>query len=370
MELGFDFRFEVSDTTTLTSSQVDNDPDYIGPGYGDRYWGEAWILKWVLNASHRFYFNGSDHWEDPQFFYGIIRDVETYVSDADAPPEWRSQNAVHNDSLPVTWLGMFAESGGAPYIFEREVTTTMTRSIAFTIEFGMNFESKFPGVRTQNTFKMSMRNYAEIEVGHSHEVSYEIYDDDPDDFIVMGKGIDETFGTYIFNNTPFFCETSYPYEHNTYDYLPPIIDFPAIDLDSDGDGYGPTASDSPVVTVEIFEEGSVAEAIVRYSVDGGLNWDIIYLLEQPFNPGTWATSIPSQPYNTNVLWYIMVWDNQGNNATRNDPYGNPYQYTVIKKSEEQIAIPIYPPGLTLLIVIISTIVIGIRIHRKHSKSKR
>jgi len=42
--LGFDARFEVSDSTFLSSSDS-TDVNYLGPGYGDRYWGEIWKFR-------------------------------------------------------------------------------------------------------------------------------------------------------------------------------------------------------------------------------------------------------------------------------------------------------------------------------------
>lgn len=184
MGSGYDFRFEVKDTTSLTSSQVDDDADYIGPGYGDRYWGEAWLYKWVLNATIRNYSNGTSRWEDPTLHYGIIRDVETFLSDEDAPLEWKSQNAVYNDTLPKSWIGWLMESGGAPYTYEHEVTTTTERKSSFQIDLGIDFGLTFPGVETHVTIEMSMKNYVERGQEFKHKVAYEINDDDPSDFIV------------------------------------------------------------------------------------------------------------------------------------------------------------------------------------------
>lgn len=364
-EFGFDFRYEVSDSTTLTSMQVTDDPDYIGPGYGDRYWGESWIYKWVLNATRRGYSNTTLRWEDPKIYYGILRGVETFISDAVAPPEWRSQNAVYNDSIPVSWIKWFDESGGAPYNYEHAVTTTETRTMSLQFDLGFAFRSAFGVGESTTTVGLSVKNYFEAGLGHTQKVAYEINDDEPTDQIVQGIGIDERFGTFIFNTTSFFCETSGPYEHGTYDYLPPEIAFPTIDLDTNDDGFEPASDDSPFVEVDIFEEGEVQNAIIWYSTNNGTDWLFIYLLEYPADPGTWYGTIPAQPFDTTVLWYVEVSDIQGNGNTRNDSFGNPFEYTVMQKPSIPEAISSFP--LTYMMTIISVTIIGVVIvfYRKY-----
>lgn len=364
-EFGFDFRYEVSDSTTLTSMQVTDDPDYVGPGYGDRYWGESWIYKWVLNATDRIYSNGTRAWEGPILYYGVIRGAETYISHAIAPPEWRSQNAVYNDSIPVSWIEMFVESGGAPYTYEHAVTTTETRTISLQFDLGFAFRNAFGVGESTTTVELSIKSYFESGLAHTHKVAYEINDDEPTDLIVQGVGIDERFGTFIFNTSSFFCETSKPYEHGTYDYLPPEIDFPTIDLDTNDDGYAPASDDSPFVEVDIFEEGGVQNAVLWYSTNNGTDWQFVILSEYVADPGTWYGTIPAQPFDTTVLWYIAVSDNQGNFNSRNDSFGNPFDYTVIGGPPKDIpAIPGFPFVLNISITIVAIIAITVIYYRK------
>jgi hypothetical protein len=365
-EYGFDFRYEIADTTSLTSSQVNDDPDFIGPGYGDRYWGESWILKYVLNATERFYSNGTHRYENPILYYGIIRGVETFISDADAPPEWKSQNAVHNDTLPITQLGWFAESGGAPYNHKHEVSSTQTRSSSIDIYFGTDVTLKIPFIETHMKFELNMKNYAESSTGNIYETAYEIYDDDPHDFIVQGIGIDQTFGTFIFNSSSFFCETSFPYEHGTYDYLPPVIEYPDVDFDSNNDELGPTADDSPIITVDIFEEYGVQEAIIWYSIDNGSYWDAAYLSELPGQLGTWQGTIPAQDPDTKVLWYVQVWDDQGNNAIRYNYSLLPFRYIVISEEFDpgDLGVPGVPIMILIPFMIVSVIAITVVVYKK------
>ena len=128
------------------------------------------------------------------------------------------------------------------------------------------------------------------------------------------------------------CETSYPLEHNTTDYIPPIIDFPFVQLDSSQDGLYPCKDDSPIITIEIFDEGGIQQALVWFSINDGANWDSAILSEQPANPEIWQASIPSQDHGTTVLWYVQVWDLRGLNSTRKDPNGNLYRYTIINRA--------------------------------------
>jgi len=370
-ETGFDFRYEIIDAANLTSSQVNDDPDYIGPGYGDRYWGETWILKWVLNATEKSYSNGTHQWENPVLYYGIIRSVETFAGDFDAPMEWKYQNAIYNDSIPVNWLGMFMESGGVPYTSTHQVSETMTRKVSFELYFGSDAILKLPYIAQNATFEMSIKNYAETGVGNIYEASYKIYDDEPDDFIVHQLGIDERFGTYIFNSSRFFCETSLPYEHNTFDYRPPDIDYPVVDLDSNDDGYGPTNEDFPVITVDIFEENGMQDVVIWYSINNGSNWDVIYLSELSGQVGTWQGTMLNQTFNTTVLWYIQAWDNQGNYAIRYNHSITPFEYSVIQKpveppeTETPTGIPY--PLITIVPIMIAAVIAVIIIYYKKTK---
>jgi len=335
-EIGYGYRYEITDITSLTSSQDIYDEDYIGPGYGDRYWGEAWTLKWELKAYYRTYFNGSEVYEEPKIAYGIIRGGEVLLNDYNAPQAWRDLNPIHNGWQNVNWIDNLTIVGGSPYTKTNEVTTTQTQSKSF--EIGISIESRnklsFSGFFIESSIGISVNTkvYREQEETHAHEVSLTIYDDESTDTIVQEYGIDTLFGTYIFRTNEFMCETSYPLEHNTTDYIPPIIDFPIVVLDSSQDGLYPCKDDSPIITIEIFDEGGIQQALLWFSINDGANWDSTILSEQPANPGTWQTSIPAHDHGTTVLWYIQVWDLQGLNSTRKDPNENLYRFIVINRA--------------------------------------
>ena len=365
-ELGFDFRMEVTDTTSLSSNTITDDPDYIGPGYGDAYWGEAWIYKWVLKAYRRVYSNNSllEVYEEPKLYYGILRDVETICNDMNAPEDWRAQNPVHNGFQNCTWDHPLAFAGGFPYSDQHEITSAFTRKSSFSINIGTEARVKLGIVETTWGIEIGMRNYAEVGLAHSYETEYYIYDDEGADWIVQGLGIDDVFGTYIFNSSSFFCETSQPLEHNTFDYVPPTIEFPDCKYDTNNDQQSPCNDDSPFVTVEIFDEGGIQQVHIKYSINGGIDWGFIILTEQVGNLGTWEGSIPAQDTGITVLWYIIAWDLEGWNATRLSISMAPFQYTVIEKK----GVPGYSLILILSSMIIAVFAIVIVFHRKYRKS--
>lgn len=330
---GFDFRYEVTDTTELTSSQETDDADYIGPGYGDRYWGEGWLLTWRIVGKNITYYDGSSEYIEPKLLYGVTRESEIFVSDKRAPDKWRAMNPVHEGYQGVDWLGLgLIVDGGAPYTRTHEVATTLGLSYSLEIKITSESAAKVGIFTGSLTLSLSTKFHAEYELGHSIENSFTVYDDETEDIICQDVGIDRRFGTYIFKTMSFFSQTSDPLEYNTRDYVKPVVGFPTIDYDSNGDGVGPCVDDSPAVLVNIFDEGGVQVAYVWYSINDGENWLNVDLTEQVANPGTWKANIPSYEHGTTVLWYVQVLDNTGLKTTQKDPDGNLYSYTVINRA--------------------------------------
>lgn len=368
-EEGIDFRLERSDTTTLTSNQNDDNPDYIGPGYGDVYWGESWLYKWALNATYIEYSNNTDAYEAPKLFYGILRGVETVTNDLYAPQEWKDQNPVHNNWEDTLWIRPLNHFGDIPYEAIYEVSGTVTRTHAFTVDVSSE-SSISAGLAGEISITETSKNYVEGSLSQKFETSYYIFDDEETDRIVQGLGLDKRFGTFIFNSSSFFCETSYPLEHHTFDYLPPIVDFPDIDYDSNDDLQGPCLDDSPTVTVDIFDEGGIQEALLRYSIDNGSTWDFVYLTEDINFAGTWSAAIPAQEVDTEVQWYVICWDNQGANSTKYNGTGEPFKYTIVSKISIPPSlpeIPGYPLTPIVSFSIIAIISIIIVFHKKRRK---
>ena len=373
-EQGYQFRFELVDTTGLTSNKDGSNPDYIGPGRGDLYWGEAWFYRHQLNATERHYSNGTWGYVAPKLYYGLTRDAEVLLNDLNAPAEWRSQNPVHNNYENVTWNPQdFGAFGGFDYFKSMEVTATIGRSLTFSINVGVHTLMDGGVIDDKIDITQTTKSYAEIEAGHTLDTGYYISDDEPTDFIAMEIGLDQRFGTYIFRTLTYECQTSNPFEHNTFDYVPPQIAFPNIDLDSNGDGDSPCSDDTPKVTVEISDEGDISEAVIFYSINNGSTWDIIYLNEQPGNLGTYDCYLRPQPENTTVFWYVQAWDATGSNGTRFDVTALPFEYTVIAKPPETPETPI-PDGIpgyspVIMILLIFTMFTGIIIAFKRKIPK-
>ena len=254
--------------------------------------------------------------------------------------------------------------GGTPYTFSCYTKTTESWGFSTVLEIDDDVSASLFGVGGGLKLHFEESNYNYENETEEYQVSYTIHDDDPTDFIVQDVGIDKRFGTYIFRPYSLTCNTSNPLEHNTFDYIPPIIGFPDIDLDSNDDNHFPCPDDSPIVTVDISDEGGIQGVVLGYSINDGATWDWFLLSEQLTSPGTWEGIIPSQEFNTTVLWYIIASDNEGGTSIRKDPLGNPFEYTVIKKPTSSDVIPGY---LTLLMIPITVFAIAALITKFHKK---
>jgi hypothetical protein len=332
--LGFDARFEMTDSTFLTSSDSSH-VDFIGPGYGDRYWGELWILKYVFTVHYIEYYNGTEVYYDPHLWWGILRDKEVIRSDASAPAEWKAMNPVHNgySEEDVEWLGgTLVADGGGTYFGSETVTNTNTMSSSISIGIESETKAKLMagGAYVEGSLELSLNTkiYADVSASNTIKTSYTIRDDDPLDSVVQKIGIDKNFGTYIFKTESEFSATSNPIEHNTRDYVPPNIGYPTVICDTDQDFKGPTPNDNPLVTVKIEEEGGVQSATLYYSNDNGTSWRSTPLIEYQGQPGVWATNIPKQTNNTEVIWYIKAIDMTGNSEEKYDLTGEYFSYEV------------------------------------------
>ena len=337
--------FRITDTSSFTSNLESEDKNFIGPGFGDIYWGEAQVLNYEFKGYYREYYNGTKIYEDPMLYWGILKSSEVLLNDQNAPEEWRMQNPVHNGWQNVDWdwveSGYKTYVGGTEQKFIHEDVTTIARSetVSFSLDIGVSFGT--PIASFDLSLDLEWENFEENEDETKYQVSYTVYDDEPTDLLCQQVGLDKNFGTIVFKPHPDISKTSNPLEYNSSDYIAPLIEFPSIEFDTNNDGLGPCSDDSPEINVGISDEGGVQEAATTYSTDGGASWHNILMDEQPGNPGVWDALLPTQDHGTSVTWYIRVWDLEGYNATRYDEYNNPYSYTVLNRNPEvQITSPI------------------------------
>lgn len=328
------YQFKVTDVTELISSVDNYNKDFIGPGYGDRYWGEAISYSWNLKAFYRTYFNGTQRYEKPTVYWGLTRSGESFLNDYNVPNNWRNLNPVHNNYSNVDWKNNLTIAGGSPFSKTYTTVTSNKRIDSFQINFDASVTAILGPISLTYSMGLEWQNQQEYGNEQEFKTSFTINDDESTDQISLEYGIDKLFSTYIFRTHPVSCMTSNPLEYDTFDYVPPILEFPNINLDSNHDGLAPCMDDSPIITVEIEDEGGIQVAYIFFSINNGFNWDSAFLSEHVANPGTWEGIIPAHPHGTSVLWYIETWDVVGSNTVRKDPQGNPYSYTVINRAPE------------------------------------
>lgn len=342
-ESGYDFRFETTELTEITSAQSGNDPDAIGPGYGDYFWGEVWAIPWKLGSAHKEYWNGTTRYINNSLIYGVNRTATALIIAGQAPQEWLDLSLYPNyPQENVSWIGTEIVSGGGGEITRSEqIVSTEAFHHSVTIDIGVEASIKLGGeaggVTTTITLDVQTKVYKEVSAAYSILRYYHIKDDDVGDNIDNYYGYDKRFGTFVFR-TGKTCFTSNPLEHNTTDYQHPIIYTPTINYDSSDDGLFPCENDEPIVVVEIEDEGGIQEAWINYTTNDGISWHKVDLVEQVGNPGFWEGQIPSQEHGTEVQWFIEAKDNFNQKSEKKDPQDNPFSYIVINRVPEIVVV--------------------------------
>ncbi len=352
------------DTSAITSTTTwDATTTSTGPGRGDTYWGEAIYMPYYTRATKAEFFGAEGAYEyiNPTLHYGLNFTGEIIGGPNEVPSEWLAQNyvlqaeengGVFPESADITWsspidggLGIYTVFGGGRDLVhshsEKQVTDFNEKSAAIDIHCGpilgpvrLNIGFKFKWHNRSETTETITRRY--------HMEDFDYYDDvEKGDMITNRIGIDNRFGTYIFETISDACFTSDPWEYNTNDWRPPLIGMPDIELDSNNDGVAPCADDTPIVIVDIEDESGIQSAYIKYSIDGGFVWNTAPLIEYPSIPGTWEGNIPSYPKGTNVLWFIEAIDLFENKMNRTDGWGDPFSYMVLNKGPQ---ITLLTPG--------------------------
>jgi len=343
-EEGYEFRYEITNFLEIHSVTTDN-PDLMGPGRGDTYWGETWLLPWILQARNTTYWDGTYNYEDAIIKYGIQRSATSLLTDQDAPDEWRGQNLVHMGYPDeyIQWIDNSSDvSGGIgeAQTVSQEITTTMQQSQSIELNIDASVSIEVWGVETTLTLGVNTKVYKETSEAHSVKKTYTIGDDDAGDHLYHKIGIDKRFGTYVFKSEV-GTNTSNPHEYDTWNYVKPTVDTYDIVYDTTGDGLGPCENDEPKITATITDDGYVTEANLYYSYDG-VDWSDVYMNQSIFDETEWVGKLPSYEHGTEVQWYIEAIDNFGLILTYKDSYGDPFNYIIVNRVPEIVIT--YPIG--------------------------
>ncbi|MGD0029380.1 MAG: dockerin type I domain-containing protein, partial [Candidatus Bathyarchaeia archaeon] len=216
----------VSSTQALSSSNIFDDPWYIGPGYGDVVAGEAWLLHY--RVVDRTYPNGTtatvlDYGETREASHVLAAQffvTTTWIRNHVQEP-WRSKllamdigrdNFIHDeDQGNVVDYGPYLLSGGIPIDNSSKVTGRSTKSSTFDIEVSSEvaatcgFEVEGIGgasgtVKVGLSFSTGITQETATE--REKEIGYHLYDHKGNDTLSMELYYDKVFGTYMFLTSP------------------------------------------------------------------------------------------------------------------------------------------------------------------------
>ncbi|MHA1200345.1 MAG: hypothetical protein ACTSQF_13545, partial [Candidatus Heimdallarchaeaceae archaeon] len=303
------------------------------------FWCEVWFIPWKLAAAHKIYWPETvpddEVWLEPTIIYGVNRTGAALISYTHAPEEWREMSLYPDyPHENVTWLQTQVVSGGGGEVsYWEQMVTTESIYHALTIDIGVSASIQIGSVSTEISVNVKTKMYEEVEEEYSITRYYSISDDDASDIIVNDIGYDKRFGTFVFKTTD-ACFTSNPLEHNTVDYQKPIVYTPTIDYDSSGDGLSPCENDEPFVVVQLADEGGIQQAWINYTINDGISWSQVALIEQAGNPGYWEGHILTQEHGTEVQWFVGAKDLNDQIAEKKDEYGNPFSYIVINRAPD------------------------------------
>ncbi len=339
----FDFRLQVTNYTSLSSNIESVNPNYIGLGRGDVYWGEAWTVRYDIIECNRSFYNGTIEHLKYQIKYWITAEGEKILHHQNAPDLWKLQNQVYNGFQNVSWLKQ--DFGwDAQIAWEESTKQINTERKTSTIEWQMSqsmrqklftneFETPFVSGHT--------KVYSETQFNHEMEAYYKLEDDDVSDHLHMDVGIDRLFGTYIFRSNENFTMTSNPLEFNSTDYVSPLITDLSYQYDTTGDGLI-CSDDNPLITVTLDEETSIDRVWVSYSYDDISDYIELQRISWIDNTFIYEGNLPSIPHGSTMEWYIQAWDIGNHHSIKRDIGDQPYSYTVENKAPEiQL---LYPNG--------------------------
>ena len=146
------------------------------------------------------------------------------------------------------------------------------------------------------------------------------------------------------NPITIIMDSNYTLEAHFIDDIPPEISDPIQDPPPDN----VQPYQNVTVTVNVTDYGTgIKNVTLRYSIDNGTTWAPLNMTE--ITAGAYQATIPGYEYCTWITYKIIVYDNAGNNATK-DNLGYYYKYHVIPEFSPAIILPLFMI-LTMLAVI-------------------
>lgn len=294
--------FVASYTVGYGSNQITNDAQYIGPGYGDAYFGEAWVFHYRI--VDRTFMNGTTK---RLMEYGPTRESRflasaTWIRNNVAEP-WRSKlfamNAAHDNYISpeeqqkAQHLATIFVTGGNPWSQEYEVTSRTTAKLEFSVRISTSVAVScgfdiIPGTEIGATvevkFAFDLGITLETSIEQKKGIGFLVYDDDGPDGLSIDVWYDQVFGTYMFTTNPSLTSTSNPREYSdnyapnkpapptgpSSGYVGSTYDYSAVTTDPDGENvcYQFDWGDGQTTTTDWKPSGQAGSASHSWSSTG------------------------------------------------------------------------------------------------------
>jgi hypothetical protein len=209
---------EISTSQSWYSSQDTKDACCMGPGYGDFYVGDSWLLNYRI--VDRTYLDGTQKtivlygptqetgffWSAYQIKYGGIV-PEPYRSAMLALDPAGDNEINASEASKLVRLTPVSYTGGAPITREWSVTNASTRTSTFdvsmseslAVQLGFNIVGVGVGGKATVSFSYDAGISNQTSTTTSTRTGYQIYDTNPNDQFVVQPWYDPVFGTYLFN---------------------------------------------------------------------------------------------------------------------------------------------------------------------------
>jgi hypothetical protein len=239
---GVEISIETADRIETPKTE---EPGAMGPGYGDTFFGEEWVIHYQFINRTTWYSNGTDpHHQlissENVFRYGIVRSSEfvktgAWISENVEEP-WRSRvldldmgfdNCIDGDEVDRTeYERTLSFTGGPSTGHARTATLTNSSELTFTMEvnetvatnFGLSILGVSVGGKVTATASVYTGKTAHSSQEHTVESGYVLEDNDIEpitDYIDTDIYYDGVYGTYLFTTNSDNSYTSEPREHWT-----------------------------------------------------------------------------------------------------------------------------------------------------------